>query len=86
MSTNAIFSADESLTSLDIDYKYITSNLQSNATCTNWGYLKIHDSLSKNVFRHQFKIYNLKQPLISRSFGTIRKVCNKWCLHMVFIP
>ena len=35
MSTNAILSADATLISLIIDFEYMTSNLQSNATCTN---------------------------------------------------
>ena len=36
MSTNVIFSADGTLTSLDIDFEYMTSNLYSNATCPNF--------------------------------------------------
>ena len=36
ISTNVIFSTDGMLTSLDIDFEYMTSNLLSNATCTNF--------------------------------------------------
>ena len=36
MSTNVIFSADGMVTSLDTDFEYMTSNLQSNATCANF--------------------------------------------------
>ena len=35
MSTNVIFSADGTLTSLVIDFEYMMSNLQSNTTSTN---------------------------------------------------
>ena len=36
LSTNMIFSADGTLTSLDIDFEYMMSNLLSNATCKNF--------------------------------------------------
>ena len=71
---------------LDIESTDKTRSIVNNVDRAIGVIRKFMTVCQKNVFRHRFKIYNLKKTLMPHSYGTIRKVCNKWCLHIVFLP